>query len=135
MATAASFEHLADVNGNAKAQVLADTLDIATSRLLDEGKSPSRKVNELDNRGSHFYLSLYWAQAIAAQDSDADLKAKFSDLADKLTAAESTIVDELNAAQGASVDVDGYYYPSADKTDAAMRPSATLNAIIDGFAA
>ena len=135
LATAASFEHLADVNGNAKAQVLADTLDIATSKLLDEGKSPSRKVNELDNRGSHFYLSLYWAQAIAAQDSDADLKAKFSDLADKLTAAESTIVDELNAAQGASVDVDGYYYPSADKADAAMRPSATLNAIIDGFAA
>ena len=135
LATAASFEHLADVNSNAKAQVLADTLDIATSKLLDEGKSPSRKVNELDNRGSHFYLSLYWAQAIAAQDSDVDLKAKFTGLADKLIAAESTIVDELNAAQGEEVDIDGYYYPSADKANAAMRPSATLNAIIDGFVA
>jgi len=135
LATAASFEHLADVNGNSKAQVLADTLDIATSKLLDEGRSPSRKVNELDNRGSHFYLALYWAQAIAAQDSDADLKAKFSGLAQQLSDAEDAIVGELNAAQGASVDIEGYYFPSAEKADAAMRPSATLNAIIDGFSA
>jgi len=133
LATAASFEHLADVNGNAKAQILADTLDIATSKLLDEGKSPSRKVKELDNRGSHFYLALYWAQAIAEQDNDAELKAKFTELASQLGSNEAKIVDELNAAQGESVDIGGYYYPSADQADAAMRPSATLNAIIDGF--
>ena len=134
LATAASFEHLADVNNNPKAQILADTLDLATSKLLDEGKSPSRKVNELDNRGSHFYLALYWAQAIAAQDSDTDLKAKFSTLAEQLSSSESKIVEELNNAQGSEVNIDGYYYPSADKADSAMRPSATLNSIIDGFA-
>ena len=134
LATAASFEHLADVNNNPKAQILADTLDLATSKLLDEGKSPSRKVNELDNRGSHFYLALYWAQAIAAQDSDADLKAKFSTLAEQLSSSESKIVEELNNAQGSEVNIDGYYYPSAEKADNAMRPSATLNSIIDGFA-
>ena len=134
LATAASFEHLADVNNNPKAQILADTLDLATSKLLDEGKSPSRKVNELDNRGSHFYLALYWAQAIAAQDNDADLKAKFSTLAEQLSSSESKIVEELNNAQGSEVNIDGYYYPSADKADSAMRPSATLNSIIDGFA-
>ena len=135
LATAASFEHLADVNNNPKAQILADTLDLATSKLLDEGKSPSRKVNELDNRGSHFYLALYWAQAIAAQDTDADLKAKFAKLAEQLTSSEAKIVEELNAAQGSEVDIDGYYYPSAEKANSAMRPSATLNSIIDAFAA
>ncbi len=133
LATAASFEHLADVTGNAQAQVLADTLDEATSKLLDEGKSPSRKVNELDNRGSHFYLALYWAQALATQDQDVDLKAKFTDMANQLVSNESKILDELNAAQGIEVDIEGYYSPSNDKADAAMRPSATLNAIIDGF--
>ena len=135
LATAASFEHLADVNDNPSAQILADTLDIATSRLLDEGKSPSRKVNELDNRGSHFYLALYWAQAIAEQDADSELKAKFADLAQQLTSNESKIVEELNSAQGAEVDLGGYYHPSEEKAVAAMRPSATLNAIIDGFSA
>lgn len=134
LATAASFEHLADVTGNAKAQVLADTLDIATSKLLDEGKSPSRKVNELDNRGSHFYLALYWAQALAAQDKEADLQAKFADMAQQLANNETKIIDELNAAQGAEVDIDGYYYPAEDKATGAMRPSATFNSIIDGFA-
>lgn len=134
LATAASFEHLADVNHNQKAQILADTLDIATSKLLDEGKSPSRKVNELDNRGSHFYLALYWAEALAAQDDDADLKAKFANLYEQLAKNEQKIVDELNAAQGAKVDIGGYYYPSEEKTNAAMRPSATLNQLIDGFA-
>ncbi len=133
LATAASFEHLADSSDNAKAQVLADTLDQATSKLLDEGKSPSRKVNELDNRGSHFYLALYWAEAIAAQDSDADMKEKFAGLYKQLSENEQTIVQELNAAQGAEVDIEGYYYPEESKTDSAMRPSATLNAIIDGF--
>jgi len=134
LATAASFEHLADVNGNAKAQVLADTLDLATSKLLDEGKSPSRKVNELDNRGSHFYLALYWAQALAEQDSEAELKAKFAGLAQQLADAQASIIDELNAAQGAPVDIGGYYYPSTEKANAAMRPSSILNKIIEGFA-
>ncbi len=135
LATAASFEHLADVNDNPQAQILADTLDVATSRLLTEGKSPSRKVNELDNRGSHFYLSLYWAEAIAAQDEDAGLKAKFAALFEQLSASEETIVAELNEAQGASVDIDGYYLPSEDAASAAMRPSETFNNIIDNFQA
>ncbi len=134
LATAASLEHLADTTDNAKAQILADTLDIATSKLLTEGKSPSRKVNELDNRGSHFYLSLFWAQALAEQDTDAELKSKFTDLAKQLTDNEKKIVDELNSAQGDSVDIGGYYLPVADKALAAMRPSATFNKIIDGFA-
>jgi len=133
LATAASFEHLADVNGNQKAQILADTLDLATSKLLDQGKSPSRKVNELDNRGSHFYLALYWAQALAQQDNDVDLQTKFAGLAKELATNEQKIVDELNAAQGREVDIDGYYFPSKDKANAAMRPSATLNGLIAGF--
>lgn len=135
LATAASFEHLADATNNEQARVLADTLDKATSKLLTEGKSPSRKVNELDNRGSHFYLALYWAQAIAAQDKDAGLKAKFAELAKQLGDNEAKIVEELNGAQGHAVDIDGYYYPSEDKAFAAMRPSSTLNGIIDGFSA
>lgn len=135
LATAASFEHLADVNGNAKAQVLADTLDIATSKLLTEGKSPSRKVNELDNRGSHFYLAMYWAEALTEQDQDPELSERFSQLAADLKANEQKIVDELNAAQGAPVDIQGYYYPSAEAAEAAMRPSPTFNALIDGLAA
>lgn len=135
LATAASFEHLADATDNPSAHILADTLDIATSKLLDEGKSPSRKVNELDNRGSHFYLAMYWAQAIANQDKDSDLKAKFTALAEQLTSNEDKIVAELNDAQGIEVDIEGYYYPSEDKAIAAMRPSATFNAIIDGFVA
>lgn len=133
LATAASFEHLAEVTDNARAQVLADTLDAATSKLLTEGKSPSRKVNELDNRGSHFYLSLFWAQALAEQDKDADMSAKFSVLAKSLADNEQKIVDELNSAQGNAVDIGGYYMPSAQLATAAMRPSATFNALIDGF--
>ena len=107
LATAASFEHIADSTGNNKAEILSATLDAATSKLLDEGKSPSRKVNELDNRGSHFYLALYWAEAIAGQDSDEAMKSKFADLANDLKEHERVIVDELNAAQGASVDIEG----------------------------
>ncbi|MEM7358998.1 MAG: NADP-dependent isocitrate dehydrogenase, partial [Pseudomonadota bacterium] len=133
LATAAAFEHLADVFDNSKAQIIADTLDEATSKLLTEGKSPSRKVNELDNRGSHYYVALYWAQALAEQDQDAELKAKFSELAKALADNEEKIINELNDAQGDPVDIEGYYYPSVDKANAAMRPSATLNAIIDGF--
>jgi isocitrate dehydrogenase len=135
LATAASFEHLAEVNENPKAQILADTLDLATSKLLTEGKSPSRKVNELDNRGSHFYLAMYWAEAIANQDQDQDLKAQFASLFEQLKSSEEAIVAELNAAQGSAVDIEGYYSPSEQKADLAMRPSATFNAIIDGFAA
>jgi len=135
LATAAAFEHLADTNDNSKAQVLADTLDQATSELLEQGKSPSRKVNELDNRGSHFYLALYWANALAAQDTDSDLKASFSVLAEQLASNETVIVAELNAAQGDSVDIGGYYYPSNVKANAAMRASNTFNSIIDGFSA
>lgn len=133
LATAAAFEHLADANDNSKAQVLADTLDEATSQLLDKGKSPSRKVNELDNRGSHFYLALYWAQALAAQDKDSELKTAFGSLAEQLASNEQVIVDELNAAQGDVVDIGGYYYPADDQADSAMRPSKTFNSIIDGF--
>ncbi len=135
LATAASFEHLAEVNDNPQAQVLADTLDIATSKLLSEGKSPSRKVNELDNRGSHFYLSLYWAEAIAAQDEDSALKEKFAILFEQLQSNEETIVSELNAAQGSAVEIGGYYLPSEKEAESAMRPSATFNTIIDGFSA
>jgi len=134
LATAASFEHLADVNNNPKAQILADTLDAATSKLLDQGKSPSRKVNELDNRGSHFYLALYWAEALAEQNEDADLKTKFTKLAADLAGNEKAIIDELNSAQGDEVDIDGYYFPAEAKAVSAMRPSAILNGLIDGFA-
>jgi isocitrate dehydrogenase len=129
-ALAASLEHLAEVTGNRKAEILAKTLDAATARLLDTGKSPSRKVGEIDSRGSHFYLALYWAQALAAQGDDAALKAEFAPVATQLAEAESKIVAELTAAQGAPVELGGYYHPDADKRDAAMRPSPSLNAII-----
>jgi len=130
LALAASLEHLSQVNGNAKAQVLADTLDAATGKFLDENKSPSRKVNELDNRGSHFYLSLYWAQALAAQSDDAELQALFAPIAEELTAQEQTIVEELNAAQGVSKDVGGYFQPNDQLAFEAMRPSETFNAVL-----
>lgn len=130
LALAVSLEHLSESSGNAKAAVLAKALDDATGQLLDNGKSPSRKVNELDNRGSHFYLAMYWAQALAAQDEDADLKAKFAPLAEALSAKESQIVEELNSAQGKAMDLDGYYFPSEEKVAAAMRPSATFNEVL-----
>ena len=134
LATTAAFEHVADVDGNSKAQVLSDTLDTAVSKLLTEGKSPSRKVNEIDNRGSHFYLALFWAQELAAQNKDSDLQAKFSELASSLGTNETAIMEELNAAQGAEVDIQGYYLPDEATASAAMRPSQTLNSIIDQFA-
>ncbi len=130
LALAVSLEHLANTFGNAQAQILAETLDQATAAFLQNNKSPSRKVNELDNRGSHFYLALYWAQALVAQDKDADLKARFAPLAQQLADNEKAIVDELNAAQGAPVDIGGYYAPDEVKANAAMRPSPTLNAAI-----
>lgn len=130
LALAASLEHLANVTDNARAKILADSLDKATGDFLDNNKSPSRKVNELDNRGSHFYLALYWAQALAAQSDDQELKLRFEKVAEAMAASESMIVEELNSAQGPAMDVAGYYKPDAAKAAAAMRPSATLNAII-----
>jgi isocitrate dehydrogenase len=130
LALGVSLEHLASVFSNDKAQTLADTLDVATTQFLKENKSPSRKVNELDNRGSHFYLALYWAQALATQDKDAELKARFAPLADALTSNEAKIVDELNAVQGVAMDIGGYFRPDLAKAQAAMRPSATFNAAI-----
>ncbi len=133
LALAASLEHLANVTDNARAQVLADALDAATGKFLDTNKSPSRKVGELDNRGSHFYLAMYWAEALAAQDKDADLKARFTPVAAAMNEQEATIVEELNAAQGPAVDVGGYYRPDPALAAKAMRPSATLNGIIDSI--
>jgi len=130
LALAASFEHLADVTGNQKARVLAETLDAATGVLLDEDKSPQRDVGQLDNRGSHFYLALYWAEALAAQDKDAELKATFTPVAKALREQEATIVNELNSAQGVSVDIGGYYAPVPELCAKAMRPSKTFNEII-----
>ncbi len=127
LALGVSLEHLATVFDNAKAQVLADTLDVANTKFLEENKSPSRKVNELDNRGSHFYLALYWAQALAAQDTDTELKARFAPLAETLTANDQKIVDELNAVQGQPMDISGYYRPDEDLAFKAMRPSETFN--------
>ncbi len=129
-ALAASLEHLSHAKGNAKAAVLATALDAATGKLLLENKSPGRKVGELDNRGSHFYLAMFWAEALAAQDDDADLKAHFAPIASALRENEETIVAELAAHAGNPVDLGGYYRPDLDKRAAAMRPSATLNGII-----
>lgn len=130
LALAVSLEHYAQVNNNTKAQVLADTLDEATGKFLENDKSPARKVGQIDNRGSHFYLALYWAQALAAQDKDAELKALFTPIAEELTAQEAKISEELIAAQGKPQDIGGYYKPDFTKASAAMRPSATLNAIL-----
>ncbi len=130
LALAASLEHLADTTGNARAKVLADALDAANAKFLDTDKSPSRKVGGIDNRGSHFYLAMYWAQALAAQDADAGLKARFAPLAAALTANEEKIVGEQIAVQGQPVDIGGYYHPDAAKLAAAMRPSATFNAAL-----
>lgn len=130
LALAASLEHLSQNYNNPKAQVLADALDIAIGQFLDENRSPSRRMGELDNRGSHFYLALYWAKALATQDNDADIKAYFTPLAQALSDNEAKIVAELNAAQGAPVDLGGYYRLDAAKAEAAMRPSATLNSLL-----
>jgi len=133
LALAVSLEHLGTNFDNAGALVLAETLDAATAKFLDENKSPSRKVNELDNRGSHFYLAMYWAQEVAAQDKHAELKAKFAAVATALTENEAKIVEELNGAQGPAQDIEGYFRPNAELAAKAMRPSATLNAIIDAI--
>ena len=133
LALAVSLDHVANRYGNARAKVLADTLDDATTKYLLNNKSPSRRVNELDNRGSHFYLALYWAQALAQQPDDSELSAQFAGVAASLAQNEVQIVDELNAAQGESIDVAGYYMPDDSLASKAMRPSKTLNAIIDAL--
>ena len=133
LALCASLEHLAQTHKNADVQILAETLDEANGKILEFNRSPARRVGELDNRGSHFYLALYWAQALAARDNSSPLAARFKPLADALTAAEAKINAELTAAQGKAVDTGGYYVPDTAKTSAAMRPSATLNAALSGL--
>ncbi len=133
LALAVSLEHLAEATGNHRAAVVADALDVATERLLDEGKSPSREVNELDNRGSHFYLALFWATELTAQSDDAELASQFGPLAALLADNETVIVDELNAVQGHPVDIGGYYQPDPALVTAAMRPSVTFNRVLSAL--
>ena len=130
LALAVSLEHLGNTNDNPKALVLAETLDDATDKFLDNDKSPSRKVGEMDNRGSHFYLALYWAEGLANQNKDAELKAQFTKIATDLKANESKIISELNEIQGNSVNIGGYYQPNDDLADAAMRPNTTFNKVL-----
>ena len=133
LALAVSFEFLGDKTDNARAALLGKTLDAATGKLLEEGRSPARKLGQLDNRGSHFYLALYWAQALAQQSEDPTAAELFADLAQRLATDESTIVAELTAVQGSPTDLGGYYYVDKDKTDAVMRPSATFNEALAKF--
>ena len=132
-ALAASLEHMSVNMKNAKAHILAETLDQANEKFLTENKSPSRKVNELDNRGSHFYLTMYWAEALANQTNDAELKNRFTKLAKELADNETKIVKELNTVQGKTVDIGGYYLPNDELATKVMRPSATFNAAIESF--
>ncbi|MBL86155.1 MAG: isocitrate dehydrogenase (NADP(+)) [Winogradskyella sp.] len=131
LALAVSLDHFAEVNDNAKARVLGEALDEATEKLLENKKGPSRKVNELDNRGSHFYLALYWAEALANQDIDAELKDEFTKIYNALSSKEEQIVAELIDCQGSSVEIEGYYFPNETLTSSAMRPSKTLNSILN----
>ena len=133
LALGVSLEHLANTFNNEKASLFAETLDLGVSKFLEEGKSPSRKVNELDNRGSNFYLAMYWAQALAAQDKNAELKTIFTKVAQDMEANEEKIVAELNDAQGAPMNIGGYFMPNEELANKAMRPSTTLNAIIDAI--
>ena len=133
-ALGASLEHIGRAFENPKATVLAETLDKAIGKFLDNNKSPARKVGQIDNRGSHFYLALYWAQALAAQGKDKELQARFAPVAKKLAENEKKIDAELIAAQGKPVDIGGYYRPDRKKTAGAMRPSPTLNAIVESIA-
>ncbi|WP_299097794.1 NADP-dependent isocitrate dehydrogenase [uncultured Winogradskyella sp.] len=131
LALAVSLDHFAEVNDNSKARVLGETLDEATEKLLENKKGPSRKVNELDNRGSHFYLALYWAEALANQDTDTELKDEFTTIYNALSSKEELIVAELIDCQGSSVEIEGYYFPNETLTSSAMRPSETLNSILN----
>jgi isocitrate dehydrogenase len=134
-ALSASLEHVGASLGNPRATLLADTLDQAIGKFLDNNKSPARKVGQIDNRGSHFYLALYWAEALAAQTKDPELKARFAKAAKQLVENEAKINEELIGAQGKPVDMGGYYQPDLDKAGKAMRPSPTLNTIIGALAA
>jgi isocitrate dehydrogenase len=133
LALAVSIEELAAKTNNAKAEILAAALNKANGQFLDSNKSPSRKAGELDNRGSHFYLAVYWADALAAQTRDADLQQQFAAIAKQLSDNETKIIDELNGVQGSPIDIGGYYHPDPARAAAAMRPSATLNSIIDSI--
>ena len=133
LALAVSLEHLSETTNNAKAKVLADTIDNATEKLLENKKGPSRKVNELDNRGSHFYLAMYWAQELAAQNDDAELKNQFTTIAKELTNKETEIVNQLNDVQGSPVNIEGYYEPNEKLVSEAMRPSTIFNSIIESL--
>jgi isocitrate dehydrogenase len=133
LALAVSIEDLAEKTGNERAAIVADALNEANAKYLQENKSPSRRVNELDNRGSHFYLAMYWAQAMAEQTEDPALAARFRRVAVELAANEGAIIAELDGAQGAAVDIGGYYHPDDSLAAAAMRPSATLNGIIEAI--
>lgn len=131
LALAASLEHMSKTTNNPRAQILADTLDKATGKFLDNAKSPSRKVKELDNRGSHFYLAMYWAETLATESDDAELREKFAAIAKDMAANEEKIVQELNDVQGPAMDIGGYYQPNPELASKAMRPSTTLNGILD----
>jgi isocitrate dehydrogenase len=131
LALQSSFEHLAQTQNNKKAQVLADALDAANAKFLANDKSPARKVGQIDNRGSHFYLAMYWAEALAEQTADSEIAAAFAPVAKAMQENEAKINDELIAAQGKPQDFGGYYHPDPDKAYAAMRPSPTLNSIVD----
>ena len=133
LALGPSLELLAEKEDNGRAKLLAETLDRATGKVLENDRSPSRNVGELDNRGSHFYLALYWARELADQGEDSDLAAQFGALAERLEENEERIVSELNEVQGSPVDIGGYYRPDPDAVTAAMRPSATLNEALESF--
>jgi isocitrate dehydrogenase len=135
LALAVSLEDLGIKTGSQKAKILARTLDAATGKLLDNNKGPSPKTGQLDNRGSQFYLAMYWAQELAAQTEDAELQAHFAPLAKTLTESEARIVEELNAVQGKPADIGGYYFPDPQKVSAVMRPSATFNAALEAASA
>ena len=130
LALAVSLEHLGETNNNDKTKVLAEALDDATDKLLDNKKGPSRRTGELDNRGSHFYLAMYWAEALASQNTNAELKAQFAPIAEKMATNETDIVSELNKIQGNVAPIGGYYEPTDNLADAIMKPSETLNAIL-----
>ena len=132
-ALVASFEHVAEVFKNDRAKLLSETLDQAIGQHMERDRAPSRRVNELDTRGSHFYLALYWAQALAEQTKDPELQARFKPVADQMGANEEKIIEELNDAQGQPVDIGGYYHPNHEMAAKAMRPSVTLNAIVDAL--
>jgi len=127
---AVSLEHFSEVNNNPKAKILGEALDNATEKLLENKKGPSRKVNELDNRGSHFYIAMYWALELAKQTEDTDLKERFTAIAKSLSENETKIVNELNDVQGQPMDIGGYYEPNETLINTAMRPSTTLNSIL-----